>query len=195
MPLPVPNSSAAQWLRGAADHTESLENALPRAYREEGVPDLAELAGHAEAIDEHHRAVLDITAVLTARPHPATAERAEARTLAAAAEELARAGASVSRAAEMAARLHDVASVGGRSAEATREHATRYLNQSLSHTRIALRDATEQLRTEATRLSLATPAGRGPAAVARSTARGARVVAAPPARPADLPPHAAGRRR
>ncbi|MET8981698.1 hypothetical protein ABZX85_39505 [Streptomyces sp. NPDC004539] len=195
MPLPVP-SSAAQWLRAAADHTESLENALPRAYREEGVPDLAELTGHAEAIDEHHHAVLDITAALTARPHPDNAERAEARTLAAAAEQLARAGASISRAAEMAARLYDVAGVGGQSGEEIRERATRHINQSLSHTRIALRDATEQLRTEATRLSLATPAGRGPAAVARSTARGARVIAAPPARPADLPPHAAaGRRR
>jgi len=195
MPPPVPDSSAAQWLRAAADHAKSLEIALPRAYREEGVPDLAELAGHADAIDEHHRAVLDITVILTARPHPATGERAETRTLTAAAEQLARASASISRATEMAARLHEVAGVGGQTAEETREHATRHVNQSLSHTRIALRDATEQLRTEATRLSLATPAGRAPAAVAHSTARGARVLAAPPAQPADLPPHAAGRRR
>ncbi|MGV9268373.1 hypothetical protein ACWDRR_27330 [Kitasatospora sp. NPDC003701] len=194
MPLPVPNSSAAQRLRAAADHAEALETALPRAYREEGVPDLPELAGHADAIDEHRRSVLDTAVVLAARPHPATAERVEARALAAAAERLARAGAAISRGAAMAARLHEVEGVGGPAAEETRERATRHVNHSLSHTRIAIRETVEQLRAEATRLSLTTPSGRGPAAVARSADRGARIIAAPPTRPADQQ-HAAGRRR
>ncbi|MEV4559433.1 hypothetical protein AB0K51_20915 [Kitasatospora sp. NPDC049285] len=195
MPLPVPNSSAARRLRAAADHTGALENALPRAYREEGVPGLAELAGHADAIDAHRRAVLDTAVVLSAGPHPATAERAEVRALAAAGEQLARASASIGRAAAMAARLHEVEGVGGPTADETRERATRHVNHSLSHTRIALRDAMEQLRTEATRLSLTASAGRGPAALAQSASRGARIIAAPPPLPADLPQRAAGRRR
>ncbi|WP_157852136.1 hypothetical protein [Kitasatospora sp. NRRL B-11411] len=195
MPLPASNSRASQRLRAAADQTEVLENALPRAYREEGVPDLAELAVHADAIDDHRRAVLDTAVVLATRPHPAAAERTETRALTVAAERLARAGASIGRAATMAARLHEVDGVGGQAAEETRERATRHVHHSLSHTRIALREAIEQLRYEAERLSLTAPTGRNPAAVARSTARGARVIAAPSPRPADLQQHAAGRRR
>ncbi|MFJ1795263.1 hypothetical protein [Kitasatospora griseola] len=195
MPLPVSNAHAAQRLRAAADHADSLENALPRAYREEGVPGLAELAVHADAIDEHRRAVLDTAIVLATRPHPAAAERAETRALAAAAERLARAGASIGRAASLAARLHEVDGVGGPAADETRERATRHVNHALSHTRIALREATEQLRSEAERLSLTASTGRSPAAVSRSAPRAARIIAAPSTRPADLQQHAAGRRR
>ena len=194
MPLPAPNLRAAQRLRAAADHAHALENALPRAYREEGVPDLAELAVHADAIGERQRTVLDMAVVLASRPHPTSAERAEARALAAAAERLARAGASINRAAAMAARLHEVEGIGGQAAGETRERATRHVNHSLSHTRIAVREAVEQLRAEASKLSLTAPAGRIPAAVARSTAHGARFIAAPPARPADLQQHSAGPR-
>ncbi|MFD0405326.1 hypothetical protein [Kitasatospora sp. NPDC127116] len=196
MPLPDPNTRSAQRLRTAADRAQALEAALPRAWREEGLPGLPELAAHATAIRDHHQQVLDSAAALTSRPHPTTADRAETRALSTAAEHLGAATAAISRAATMAARLHEADGLGSPRAAETRERATQHLNLGLSHARLALRETTEQLRRDAVLLTGPDPerTARRLAAISRTTSPNARVLVSP-ARTADMPRQAAGRRR
>jgi hypothetical protein len=196
MPLPSPNARTAARLRTAADLAEALEATLPRAYREQGPPELAELAEHAHAIDELRHMLLDTAVVLVARPHPATAERAETRTLATAAERLGQATASINQAVAMASRIHEASGLGSQQARDTREGAVRDLNLSLSHTRIAVRETVDQLRVDARQItaSVQLAPDRGTAANARSATGNGRVLVAPAARTADLPLRAAARR-
>ncbi|MFF2657373.1 hypothetical protein ACFVUH_08405 [Kitasatospora sp. NPDC058032] len=98
--------------------------------------------------------------------------------------------ATISRAGAMAAHLHEVEGLDGRSRQDVREQAGRELNLSLSRTRLALTEAGEGLREEARAgRNLAAPrAGRHRAAVVRSASARPALTAAPPsAAAASLP--------
>ncbi|MCG6497078.1 hypothetical protein [Kitasatospora sp. A2-31] len=175
-------------LHAAADAIDYLTNQLPRAYREEGLPGLEELAGHTRAIRDCQDDVLQVTAALH-HPHAQSADRAVVRSLTAATAQLGEALGALGRAAAMAGRLYEVDGIGGPRADEVRERGSQQLNLALSRTRLALTGASENLRRDARSLTgpvavLAhRPTPRASAATARSAAgAGAATVASLPAR-------------
>ncbi|GGR03438.1 hypothetical protein [Kitasatospora griseola] len=173
-------------------------NQLPRAYREEGLPGLEELAGHTRAIRDCQDDLLHVAAALH-HPHAQSADRAVVRSLTAATAQLGEALGALGRATAMAGRLYEVDGIGPR-AEEVRERGSQQLNLALSRTRLALTGACEDLRRDAR--SLTGPAAlahrpvlRASAATARSAAgAGAATVASLPAR-TGASTVVAGRRR
>ncbi|MGW2397092.1 hypothetical protein ACWCYY_11115 [Kitasatospora sp. NPDC001664] len=187
-------------LHAAADTIESLKHQLPRAYREEGLPGLREIAEHIRAIRDCQDDLLDVTAALH-HPHAQSADRAIVRSLTAATAQLGEAIGALGRATAMAGRLFEVDGIGGPRAEEVRERGSQQLNMALSRTRLALDGACEDLRRDAR--SLTGPAsGLGHRSAPRAVAATARAAAGPGARtvtslPARTGQHAAvaGRRR
>ncbi|MEU4113261.1 hypothetical protein AB0F71_02010 [Kitasatospora sp. NPDC028055] len=175
-------------LHSAADAIDYLTNQLPRAYREEGLPGLEELAGHTRAIRDCQDDLLHVTAALH-HPHAQSADRAVVRSLTSATAQLGQALGALGRATAMAGRLYEVDGIGGPRAEEVRERGSQQLNLALSRTRLSLTSACEDLRRDARSLTgpaaaLAhRPAPRASAATARSAAgAGAATVTSLPAR-------------
>ncbi|MGK4581666.1 hypothetical protein [Kitasatospora sp. HPMI-4] len=201
LPPTNPRAQSVDRLRSAADTIDVLEAALPRAYREEGLPGLDELAEHTRALRDCQDDMLHLAAALH-HPHAPTADRIAVRSLTTAGAQLGEALGAIGRATAMAGRLYEVDGLGGRRADEIRERGAQQLNVALSRTRLALHSAAENLRRDAAVLTgpaaaLAhRPAQRVLAATARTAAgRTARTIASPPVpvgqRAAALP----GRRR
>nr|BEK67548.1 hypothetical protein KPHV_47750 [Kitasatospora purpeofusca] len=194
-----PRAQSVHRIHAAADTIDYLTTQLPRAYREEGLPGLEELAEHTRAIRDCHNDLLDVTTALHHR-HAQSADRAVVRSLTAATAQLGEALGTLGRATAMAGRLYEVVGVGGPRADEVRERGSQQLNLALSRTRLALASACEDLRRDARSLT-------GPAAVSHrpapravaATARTAAGAGAPTV--ASLPPRTgqhtavAGRRR
>ncbi|MEV0530763.1 hypothetical protein [Kitasatospora sp. NPDC050463] len=186
-------------LHAAADTIEYLKHQLPRAYREEGLPGLEELAAHTRAVRDCQDDLLDVTAALH-HPHAQSADRAVVRSLTSATAQLGEALGALGRATAMAGRLYEVDGIGGPRAEEVRERGSQQLNLALSRTRLALDGACEDLRRDARSLAVPVsgvgrPAPRVVAATAHTAAGpSACTVASLPALPGQ---HAAvaGRRR
>ncbi|MEU9041449.1 MULTISPECIES: hypothetical protein [unclassified Kitasatospora] len=173
-------------LHSAADSIDHLEAQLPRAYREEGLPGLEELAEHTSALRDCQDDLLHVATALH-HPHAPTADRIAVRSLAMAGAQLGEALGAIGRATAMAGRLYEVDGLGGPRADEVRERGAQQLNVALSRTRLALNSAAENLRRDARVLSgpaaaLAHgPAPRALAATARTAAgRTARTVTSPP---------------
>ncbi|MFJ1931688.1 hypothetical protein ACIPLC_15815 [Kitasatospora sp. NPDC086801] len=173
-------------LHSAADTINHLEAELPRAYREEGLPGLEELAEHTSTLRDCQDDLLHVATALH-HPHAPTADRITVRSLATAGAQLGEALGAIGRATAMAGRLYEVDGLGGPRADEVRDRATQQLNVALSRTRLALNSAAENLRRDARVLSGPAaalthgPAPRALAATARTTAgRSARTVTSPP---------------
>ncbi|MGV9266626.1 hypothetical protein ACWDRR_18435 [Kitasatospora sp. NPDC003701] len=187
-------------LHAAAETIDHLTTQLPRAYREEGVPGLEELAEHTRAIRDCQDDLMNVTAALH-HPHAQSADRAVVRSLTAATAQLGEALGALGRATAVVGRLYEIDGVGGPRADEVRERGSQQLNLALSRTRLALTGACEDLRRDAR--SLAGPVAGlahrpGPRAVA-ATARTAAGTGAPTltSLPARAGQHSAvaGRRR
>ncbi|MEY9949566.1 hypothetical protein [Kitasatospora sp. GAS1066B] len=169
--VPAPSQQRPdQRLLAAATTIAGLQSAVPAAYREQGPPALTELAEQTTAISAQHQLLLTTAAALARSPRTG-AHRAAVRPLADAAEKLGRAVATISRAASMAGQLYEVDGLASPAAQQNREKAGQQLNLALSHTRLALGEAVDNLRTDA--LALSMPPSGSPA-----NARGPRSSAA-----------------
>ncbi|MGW2548517.1 hypothetical protein ACWC5I_48625 [Kitasatospora sp. NPDC001574] len=188
-----PPTPIATRLRAGADAIDELIAAVPGAYREQGPPTTGEITGTAARIGAHHQHLLQSASALARAPHADAAQRALARALADAGMRVGQALATISRAGAMAARLHEVEGLAGRSPQDVRAQASRELNLALSRTRLALTEAGDGLREQAREdhPGSAASAGRPHAAVVRSaSARPALTAALPSA--ATAPPATAG---
>ncbi|GAA2267174.1 hypothetical protein GCM10010430_60440 [Kitasatospora cystarginea] len=170
-PLRPPNPLATR-LRAQADAIDELAAAIPGAYREQGLPTMAELLPLTARIGARHHKVLASAGTLAGAPLADTTQRAHARVLTDAGAQVGQALGTISRAVTMAARIHEVDGLGSQRAEAVRERAGRELNLALSRTRLALTEASDALRLQARsgRDTAALPARRSTAALTRSAA-------------------------
>ncbi|MBV6695556.1 hypothetical protein KV557_00245 [Kitasatospora aureofaciens] len=170
-PLRPPGPQATR-LRAQADAIDELAAAVPGAYREQGLPTVAELLPLTARIGAHHQKVLASAGTLAGTPLADTSQRAHARVLADAGAQVGQALGTISRAVTMAARIHEVDGLGSTRAEDVRERAGRELNLALSRTRLALTEASDALRLQARsgRDTAALPTRRSTAALTRSAA-------------------------
>ncbi|MFE2107996.1 hypothetical protein ACFXAF_19330 [Kitasatospora sp. NPDC059463] len=173
-------------LHSAAESIDHLEAELPRAYREDGLPGIGELAAHTRSLRDCQDDLLRVASSLH-HPHAPTADRIAVRSLTTASAQLGEALGAIGRATAMAGRLYEVDGLGGRRADEVRERGTQQLNVALSRTRLALNSAAENLRRDARMLNgpaaalTHRPAPRALAATARTAAgRTAPTIASPP---------------